>query len=62
MDRGYDPFFVDHYEEYRTGHFKKKPRLHTSDCDHDENWVCFDPTKNCKDCNHNADLLSKIIP
>ena len=31
--KGYNPFFRDHYEELKLGHFrKKKPRLHTDPC------------------------------
>ncbi len=59
MDRGYDPFFVEHYEEFRCGHFrKKKPRLPTETCVYDKYWVCFDLTR-CTWCRHSP--LSKTI-
>ncbi len=57
MDRGFDPFFVEHYEELRAGHFKEKPRLPTEPCVFDKYRVCFD--MKCTWCKHNP--YSQII-
>ena len=59
MDRGYDPFHMDNYEESRLGNIKReKPRLPSQPCVFDKYWVCFDLTR-CTWCRHSP--LSKTI-